>query len=72
MRFQSPLVNLLITRTGIISYVFELIPGHCFKSYLPLNILNYGVSKHYAGSQMSDRCPLGYLFVYLNQRIHFI
>ena len=22
---------LQITRTGIISYVFELIPGHCFK-----------------------------------------
>ena len=23
---------------------------------------NYAVSKHYAGSQVSDRCPLGYLF----------
>ena len=27
-----------------------------------LSIVNYGVSKHYAGSQVSDRCPLGYLF----------
>ena len=52
-------------RTGIISYVFEFIPGHCFKFraiYLPLSIVNYGVSKHYAGSMVSDRCSLGYLF----------
>ena len=27
-----------------------------------LVIVNYGVSKHYAGSMVSDRCPLGYLF----------
>ena len=32
------------------------------QSYLPLSIVNYGVSKHYAGSMVSDRCPLGYLF----------
>ena len=32
--------------------------------YLPLSIVNYGVSKHYAGSMVSDRCPLGYLFEY--------
>ena len=32
------------------------------QSYLPLSIINYGVSKHYAGSMVSDRCPLGYLF----------
>ena len=27
-----------------------------------MSILNYGVSKHYAGFMVSDRCPLGYLF----------
>ena len=27
-----------------------------------MSIVNYGVSKHYAGSMVSDRCPLGYLF----------
>ena len=32
------------------------------QSYLPLSIINYGISKHYAGSQMSDRRPLDYLF----------
>ena len=32
------------------------------QSYLPLSIVNFGVSKHYAGSMVSDRCPLGYLF----------
>ena len=32
------------------------------QSYLPLSIINYGISKHYAGSQVNDRCPLGYLF----------
>ena len=26
-----------------------------------MSIVNYGVSKHYAGSMVSDRCPLGYL-----------
>ena len=30
--------------------------------YLPLSIINNGISKHYAGSQVSDRCPLGYFF----------
>ena len=30
---------------------------------LPLSIINYGVSKHYTGSQVSDSCPLGNLFV---------
>ena len=35
----------------------EYIPDHCFK----FSIINYGVSKH-AGSQVSDRCPLSYLF----------
>ena len=35
------------------------------QSYLPLSIVNYGVSKHYAGSMVSDRCPLGYLFHFL-------
>ena len=29
-----------------------------------MSIVNYGVSKHYAGSMVSDRCPLGYLFCY--------
>ena len=29
-----------------------------------MSIVNYGVSKHYAGSMVSDRCPLGYLFIY--------
>ena len=33
------------------------------QSYLPLSIINYGISKHYASSQVSDRCPLGYLFL---------
>ena len=33
------------------------------QSYLPLSIINYGISKHYAGSQVSDRCPLGYLLL---------
>ena len=28
-----------------------------------MSIVNYGVSKHYAGSMVSDRCPLGYLFM---------
>ena len=32
------------------------------KSYLPLSIINYGISKHFAGSQVSDRCRLDYLF----------
>ena len=32
------------------------------QSYLPLGIVNYGVSKHHAGSHVSDRCPLGCLF----------
>ena len=27
-----------------------------------MSIVNYDVSKHYAGSQVSDCCPLGYLF----------
>ena len=31
------------------------------QSYLPLSIVNYDVSKHNAGSQVSDRCPLGCL-----------
>ena len=29
--FQCNFYSDLITRTGIISYVFEFIPGHCFK-----------------------------------------
>ena len=33
------------------------------QSHLHLSIVNYGVSKHYTGFMMSDRCPLGYLFV---------
>ena len=44
------------------------------QSYLTLIIVNYGVSKHYAGSQMSDHCPLGYLFyclAYLLWLFHF-
>ena len=32
------------------------------QSYLPLSIINYGISKHYAGSQVSDRCSMGYLY----------
>ena len=32
------------------------------QSYLPLSIANYVFSKHYAGSQVSDRCTLGSLF----------
>ena len=28
-----------------------------------MSIINYGLSKHYAGSQVSDRCSLGYLFI---------
>ena len=35
------------------------------QSYLPLSIINYDISKHYAGSQVSDRRPLGYLFVFV-------
>ena len=31
------------------------------QSYLPLSIINHGISKHYAGSQVSDRRPFGYL-----------
>ena len=30
-----------------------------------MSIVNYGVSKHYAGSMVSDRCPLGYLLIML-------
>ena len=30
--------------------------------YLPLNIIKYGVSKDYAGSQVSDRCHLATCF----------
>ena len=33
------------------------------KSYLSLSIINYGISKHYAGSQVGHWCPLGYLFL---------
>ena len=40
------------------------------QSYLPLGIVNYGVSKHYAGSMVSDRCPLGYLFIKIRPIIH--
>ena len=36
------------------------------QSYLPLNIVNYGVSNHYAGFRVGDRCPLGYLLDKLN------
>ena len=32
------------------------------QSYLPLSIIKNGISKHYAGSQASDRRPLGNLF----------
>ena len=28
---------------------------------MPLGTVNYGVSKQYAGSQVSGRCQLGYL-----------
>ena len=31
------------------------------QSHLLLGIVVYDASKHYAGSQVSDRCPLGYL-----------
>ena len=51
-------------RTGSISNVFVLVPGDCFKSYLPLSIINYGISKHYAGFQVCDSFPLGYLFFF--------
>ena len=42
---------------------------HLFQvqSYLPLSIVNKGVSKHYAGSMVSDPCLLGYLFPSLYQ-----
>ena len=33
------------------------------QSYLLLSIVSYDVSKHCAGSKVSDRCPLCYLFV---------
>ena len=51
----------------MISYAFGINSWSLFQvqSYLFLSIVNYGVSKHYAGSQVSDRSPLGYLF-YLN------
>ena len=29
-------------------------------------MVNYGVSKHYAGSMVSDRCPLGFLLNLIN------
>ena len=35
------------------------------KRDLPSSIINYGVSKHYAGSQVSDLCQLGYLFKFI-------
>ena len=35
------------------------------QSNLPLSIINYGISKHYAGSQVIDSCPLDYLFTNL-------
>ena len=43
--------------------MFESIPDPLFQvqSYLPLSIVSYGVSKHYVGSKVSDRRPLGYL-----------
>ena len=28
-----------------------------------MSIVNYGFSKQYAGSMVSDRCPLGYLLI---------
>ena len=43
--------------------VFEFIHAQV-QSYLALRIVNFGISKHYAGCQVSDRCPLGYLFVF--------
>ena len=27
-----------------------------------MSIINHGITKHYAGSQVSDCCPIGYLF----------
>ena len=38
------------------------------QSYLPLSIINYCISKHYAGSQVSDRCILGYLLCFSGGR----
>ena len=32
-----------------------------------MSIVNYGVSKHFAGSMVSDRCPLGYLLGILGE-----
>ena len=58
-----------LTRTNIISYVYELVTGHCFK--LPLSIINYGtcISKQYAGSKVSDHCPLRYLSIRLHAEL---
>ena len=43
--------------------VLEIIGCRLFQvqNYLPFSILKNGVSKHYAGSQASYRCQLGYL-----------
>ena len=56
---------LQITRTGIISYVFLINSWSLFQvqTYLPSSIVSYGISKHYAGSMVSDRCSLGYLLL---------
>ena len=34
-------------------------------------MVNYGVPKHYAGSMVSDRCPLSYLFVFSDSSPNF-
>ena len=47
-------------------YYLSLFQVQC---YLPLSIINNGVPKH-AGSQVSDRCPLGYLFSSLEHLAH--
>ena len=73
--FSSSFYYLQITRTGIISKVFELISGHCFQfsaiSYLPVfnlegamgPLIPFWIKWHRV------KAELGYLYHYVNEHI---
>ena len=51
---------------NILCFLISLWSLFQVQSDLPFSIINYGISKQYAGSQVSDRCPLGYLCFLIN------
>ena len=64
---------LQISRAGMISCVLYLAwSPFQVQSHLPLSIVKYGVSKHYAGSTGSYYCPLGYLFENRKRKMFWI